>query len=89
MEDILKHSELIELLNEIAQKDLSDESDISDHPCSIAISELEAARNEAAMLATALWKQYYKDEAPDWGLCDTPAGIITQIDNMTTGLVKG
>lgn len=54
----------------------------------------DAAFSEASSLATALFKKHFAHE-PDyasgkvvWGLCDTTAGILTQIDNMVSGLVQ-
>jgi hypothetical protein len=46
------------------------------------------AKREAESLAMALWQKWYKDDSPDFELCDSVAGVITQINNMTTGLVK-
>jgi hypothetical protein len=46
------------------------------------------AYDEAVYFATALWKQHYKEESPNWSPCDTTAGVITQIDNMSTGLIR-
>ena len=43
---------------------------------------------EAKSLAMSLWSKYYKEESPDFYLCDSVAGIISQIDNMTAGLTK-
>ena len=53
------------------------------NPESLALAE---AKREAESLALSLWKRHYKDDAPDWGLCDSVAGVITQIDNMSAGL---
>lgn len=57
-------------------------------------SSIDPAFSYASSLATALFKQHYASE-PDyasgkvaWGLCDTTAGILTQIGNMVSGLVK-
>jgi len=54
------------------------------------VAELEArvaeAQREANSLAISLWKQYYQDVAPNFELLDTPAGVISQIDNMTAGV---
>jgi DNA repair exonuclease SbcCD ATPase subunit len=47
--------------------------------------ELEKAINEAASLATSIHKTEFSD-VNDWGLCDSVAGIITQIDNMYAGV---
>jgi len=54
------------------------------------VRELEAhlgeAKREAESLAMSLWKKYYKKDSPRFELCDSVAGVISQIDNMTTGL---
>ena len=47
---------------------------------------LAAAKREAENLAMFLWKKYYKKDSPRFELCDSVAGVISQIDNMTTGL---
>jgi molecular chaperone GrpE (heat shock protein) len=48
--------------------------------------ELEKAHIEASSLALYMWKHHYKEESPCFSLCDSVAGIITQIDNMYTGI---
>ena len=54
------------------------------------VEELEAdnadSKREAESLAMSLWRRHYQDVSPDFELCDTPAGVITQIDNMAAGL---
>ena len=40
----------------------------------------------ASRLAVAIWEQHYKDVAPQWKPLDDLMGVLTQIDNMTTGL---
>ena len=42
----------------------------------------------AARLATAIWEQHYKNTAPQWQVFDDLMGVLTQIDNMATGLVS-
>jgi hypothetical protein len=42
----------------------------------------------AARLATAIWKQHYKKTAPEWQVLDSLIGVLTQIDNMTAGLIS-
>jgi hypothetical protein len=56
--------------------------------------ERGAAFREAGSLATRLFKKHFAHE-PDyasgkvvWRLCDTTRGIISQIDNMVSGLVR-
>jgi hypothetical protein len=70
------------------------------HPCQCdpcrsadAIRELEAkceaydaAKLEAESLATSLWKRFYYEISPNFELCDSVAGVISQIDNMAAGL---
>lgn len=56
--------------------------------------EQDAAYREAKYLAEALFKKHYAGDEPyasgavEWGLCDTTAGIISQIDNMVCRLVR-
>ena len=42
----------------------------------------------ASRLARALWKNHYKDIAPEWKPLDALMGVLTQIDNMTAELVQ-
>ena len=42
----------------------------------------------ASRLAVAIWEQHYKDVAPQWKPLDDLMGVLTQIDNMTTGLTR-
>ena len=48
--------------------------------------ERNDAMREASSLAKWLHKTCYALTAPGWSLCDTPAGVITQIDNMISGI---
>ena len=50
--------------------------------------EQNLARMEAVSLANALYRRHYQDkpDAVGFELCDTTAGILTQIDNMTAGI---
>lgn len=52
------------------------------------LRELDFARRESEGLAMALWKRHYKDESPHFELCDSVPGVISQIDNMSTGLTR-
>ena len=54
----------------------------------------DPAYSEACNLATALFKKYFA-HLPDfasgqavWGLCGSTAGVISQIDNMVSGLLQ-
>ena len=42
----------------------------------------------ASRLAVALWEKHYKDIAPQWKPLDDLMGVLTQIDNMTSGLTR-
>jgi len=53
---------------------------------STAQKETSMCKVESESLAMSLYSKHYKKEAPDFGLCDTPSGVITQIDNMVAGL---
>ena len=55
-------------------------------------AQLAETQREAVSLAQTLFKRHYAHE-PDyasgkvkWEPCDTPAGVITQIDNMVAGV---
>lgn len=50
---------------------------------------LKDAEREARSLAMSLWRQYYQKESPNFELCDSAAGIITQINNMIAGIIEG
>jgi hypothetical protein len=49
---------------------------------------------EASYLATVIFNKYYKEDSHyanghvTWELCDTTEGILTQISNMVSGLVR-
>lgn len=49
------------------------------------------AYEEAAGIATWMYDKFYADktDAVGFELCDSTAGIITQIDNMATGILAG
>lgn len=51
-------------------------------------NSLLAAKREAEGLAMNLWRKHYKDESPTFDLCDSVAGVISQIDNMSCCLIK-
>jgi hypothetical protein len=48
------------------------------------MSELEYA----TQLATWTWEKHYRDDSPDWRPLPDLMGVLTQIDNMLTGLVR-
>jgi hypothetical protein len=39
-------------------------------------------------IAIHLWEEHYQDDAPEWEPLDDLMGVLSQIDNMTTTLVK-
>ncbi len=49
-------------------------------------AELGVAMREASHLATGMWERHYKKDSPQFELCDSVAGIISQIDNMYAGV---
>jgi len=60
---------------------------------SITQAELDAllgsermAMKEASDLAMAMWRDFFQEASPNLGLCDSPAGVLSQIDNMYAGL---
>jgi hypothetical protein len=59
------------------------------------IAELEKVISNdyevASSYALSIYKHYYKNkpDAVAFELCDTSAGVVTQIDNMVTGVVAG
>ncbi|WP_038616617.1 hypothetical protein [Dyella jiangningensis] len=51
-------------------------------------SDESAELNYAKSLATSMWEKHYAKEAPQWELCDDLYGVLSQIDNMLTGLQR-
>lgn len=49
----MNKAELIELLNELAEKDLEEGADIYNHPCSIAVRALAQCFDDIKTLQTA------------------------------------
>ena len=63
----------------------------------VVIREIEAALAQpeqdnayiyASNLAKTIWQKHYIKESPKFALLDTTEGVLTQIDNMTCGLVR-
>jgi hypothetical protein len=48
--------------------------------------ELEAAMSEASRLALAIWQDFYRCASPEFELCDSLRGVLSQISNMYAGL---
>lgn len=48
--------------------------------------EHELALQEATQIATWLWKNFYKEKAPQWEVLPDIRGVLSQIDNMVAGL---
>lgn len=49
---------------------------------------MESELGYATRLATSVWEKYYKDDAPEWKPLPDLMGVLTQIDNMITGLTR-
>lgn len=49
---------------------------------------VEDALGYAQRLATILWEKHYKTDAPEWKPLPDVVGVLTQIDNMTSGLQR-
>ncbi len=45
-------------------------------------------RDYAARLAVTLWEKHWKSDAPNWSPAPDLMTVLSQIDNMTTGLVR-
>ncbi len=87
----MTNDELIELLTELAQKDGVVGTDMSIHPAAIAADELRMfyeADKYARKLARQMHNNFYKDGSPEWDLLEDLDGVISQIDNMVTGLKR-
>jgi hypothetical protein len=54
----------------------------------LAQPEQDNTYGYASRLATAIWQKHYMKDAPKWKPLNTTEGVLTQIDNMTCGLVK-
>ena len=60
------------------------------HALREALAQLEQDNTYtyASSLATTIWQKHYMKESPKFALLDTTEGVLTQIDNMTCGLVR-
>ena len=54
----------------------------------LAKQEQDSTYIYASSLAKTIWQKHYMKESPKFALLDTTAGVLTQIDNMTCGLVR-
>ena len=54
----------------------------------LAQPEQDNAYIYASNLAKTIWQKHYMKESPKFALLDTTEGVLTQIDNMTCGLVR-
>jgi hypothetical protein len=52
------------------------------------MEELDVAYAQAKELAVCLWRKHYQEDAPNWEPLDTLSGVLSQIDNMSTGLQR-
>lgn len=57
-------------------------------PAQAAQGEPADALSYASRLATHMWERYWKDDAPDWKPFPHLLGVLTQIDNMTSGMER-
>ena len=77
---------VLEAVNEDTIQPLRDEND----RLRAALQEVKGeTEGYAERLAIALWEKHWKNDAPEWKpLSGDLLGILTQIDNMTAGLVR-
>jgi len=63
--------------------------DLSEDKHDLLVDANKAAMREASDLAMWLFKKHYanKPDSVEFSLCDSPVGVISQIDNMVCGLV--
>ena len=54
----------------------------------LAQPDQDSTYTYASSLATTIWQKHYIKESPKFALLDTIEGVLTQIDNMTCGLVR-
>ena len=70
-----------------------------DIPVCAAISVVKAALSQPApsapvevdyakRLATSLWQRHYREDVPQWEPLDDLPGLLSQIDNMVSGLTR-
>ena len=50
------------------------------------LAERDDAMREASGLAMSIWRSEFRNESPEFELCDSPTGVVTQIDNMFAGI---
>ena len=51
-------------------------------------SEIDESLQYAKRLATVIWEKHWKDDAPNWKPFNAVLGVLTQIDNMVSGMVR-
>ena len=83
----------LEALTYIYTETTADEDELIDQAITaikeaLAQSEQDNTYIYASSLATAIWQKHYMKESPKFALFDTTEGVLTQIDNMTCGLVR-
>lgn len=57
-------------------------------PAPAVPDDVAAAYRDALQLATAIWERGYRKIAPDWKPLTDLLGVLSQIDNMTAGLLS-
>jgi hypothetical protein len=61
---------------------------VDDVVAALAQTEQDNIYGYASSLATAIWQKHYMKDSPKWKPLDTTEGVLTQINNMTCGLIK-
>lgn len=51
-------------------------------------AEVGRSKTYARNLAETMWRQHYLNDAPDWEPLDDLAGLLTQIDNMVSDMMR-
>ena len=78
-ENVICTEELVAFAKLVAEKAIKE---------SLAQPEQDNTYMYASSLATSIWQKHYIKESPKFALLDTTEGVLTQIDNMTCGLVR-
>lgn len=54
----------------------------------IFYSSYQSDYKYARRLAIDMWQNHYTEDSPDWLPCGDLSGVLSQIDNMLTGLTR-
>jgi hypothetical protein len=91
MADTISPSDPLVILSGIKQFGLAaDGSDLRDLTIAVyrLTRQLAEAQGYATRLATSLWEEHWKNDAPEWKPLPDLIGVLTQIDNACAGLVR-